>query len=104
MEATNNRGVDVILNSLIGDLLHDSFRACARFGRFVEIGKKDLTDAGRLDMHVFKRNVSYTAFDVSELCVLDNKRLSDVWARYEKICLYDSSLIIALLTVETTRI
>lgn len=43
MQATNSRGVDVILNSLIGDLLHDSLRACARFGRFVEIGKKDLT-------------------------------------------------------------
>ena len=61
MVATNNRGVDVVLNPLVGDLLHDSFRACARFGRFVDIGKKDLTDAGRLDMQIFKRNVSYAA-------------------------------------------
>lgn len=81
MVATNNRGVDVVLNSLIGDLLHDSFRACARFGRFVEIGKKDLTDAGRLDMRVFKWNVSYMAFDVSELCDVDDTRLSVVWER-----------------------
>jgi len=81
MSATNNRGVDVVLNSLIGDLLHDSFRTCARFGRFVEIGKKDLTDAGRLDMQVFKRNVSYTAFDVSELCDVDDQKLSVVWTR-----------------------
>jgi len=81
MVATNNRGVDVVLNSLIGDLLQDSFRACARFGRFVEIGRKDLTDAGRLDMNIFKRNVSYTAFDVSELCDVDDKRLSVVWER-----------------------
>jgi NADPH:quinone reductase-like Zn-dependent oxidoreductase len=81
MAVTNNHGVDVVLNSLTGDLLHDSFRACARLGRFVEIGKKDLTDAGRLDMHIFKRNVSYTAFDVSELCDADNKRLNVVWER-----------------------
>lgn len=81
MVATNNRGVDVVLNSLLGDLLHDSFRACARFGRFVEIGKKDLTDAGRLDMQIFKRSVSYMAFDVSELCDVDNQKLSVVWAR-----------------------
>lgn len=81
MLATNNRGVDVVLNSLIGDLLHDSFRTCARFGRFVEIGKKDLTDAGRLNMQIFKQNVSYTAFDVSELCDVDNKRLSVIWQR-----------------------
>lgn len=81
MQATNNRGVDVVLNSLIGDLLHDSLRACARFGRFVEIGKKDLTDAGRLDMRNFVRNVSYMAFDVSELCDEDDEKLSAVWAR-----------------------
>ena len=48
-------------------------------GRFVEIGKKDLTDAGRLDMQVFKRNVSNTAFDVCELCDVDNKKLNVVW-------------------------
>ena len=55
--------------------------ARANFGRFVEIGKKELTDAGRLDMQNFKRNVSYMAFDVSELCDVDNKKLSVVWAR-----------------------
>lgn len=81
MTATNNRGVDIVLNSLTGDLLHDSFRACARFGRFVDIGKEDLTDAGRLDMHILKRNVSYTAFDVSELCDVENRKLSVVWER-----------------------
>ena len=81
MTATNNRGVDVVVNSLIGDLLHDSFRACARFGRFVEIGKRDLTDAGRLDMRIFKRNVSYMAFDVSELCDVDDMKMSVVWTR-----------------------
>lgn len=85
MIATNGKGVDVVLNSLIGDLLHDSWRCCARFGRFVEIGKRDVTDAGRLDMQVFKRNVSFTAFDVSELCDVQNSALSTVWARYVMI-------------------
>ena len=47
----------------------------------MEIGKKDLTDAGRLDMQSFRRNVSYMAFDVSELCDVDDKNLSVVWAR-----------------------
>ena len=81
MLATNNRGVDVVLNSLVGNLLHDSFRARANFGRFVEIGKKELTNAGRLDMQIFERNVNYMAFDVSELCDVDNKKLCVVWAR-----------------------
>jgi len=81
LAATNGKGVDVVLNSLIGDLLHDSWRACARFGRFVEIGKRDLTDSGRLDMQMFKRNVTFSAFDVSELYDLTNPKLSKVWRR-----------------------
>lgn len=35
LAATKGRGVDVVMNSLSGDLLHDSWRACARFGRLV---------------------------------------------------------------------
>ena len=82
MTATNGKGVDIVLNSLIGDLLHDSWRCCARFGRFVEIGKRDLTDAGKLDMQVFKRNATFTAFDVSELCDTQDRVLSTQWERY----------------------
>ncbi|KAK7738594.1 Type I Iterative PKS [Diatrype stigma] len=66
--ATGGRGVDVIINSLVGDMLHDSWERClADFGRFVEIGKRELLDAGRLDMRAFLRNVTFTAFDLSEL-------------------------------------
>lgn len=81
LEATAGRGVDVVLNSLTGDLLHASWNCCARFGRFVEIGKKDLTDAGKLDMQQFRRNVTFTAFDVSELCDNEHPELSCVWER-----------------------
>lgn len=44
--ATKKRGVDVVLNSLTGDLLHASWKCCAKFGRFIEIGKRDIVDAG----------------------------------------------------------
>lgn len=67
LAVTGGRGVDVVLNSLTGDLLHDSWRACAPWGRFVEVGKQDIVDAGKLDMEVFQRNVTFTAFDLSEL-------------------------------------
>lgn len=81
LAATNGKGVDIVLNSLTGDLLHESWRACARFGRFVEIGKRDLTDAGKLDMQLFRRNVTFTAFDVSELCDVSDRGLSSIWER-----------------------
>lgn len=66
--ATGGRGVDVLVNSLVGDLMHDGWENClADFGRFVEIGKRELLDAGRLNMRPFLRNLTFTAFDLSEL-------------------------------------
>ena len=40
MRATNGYGVDVILNSLTGDLLDESWRCIANGGTMVELGKK----------------------------------------------------------------
>ena len=67
MNATQNRGVDVVLNSLVGEKLHASLEACAKFGRFVEIGKRDLLDGGNLSMSVFLRGITLSAFDLHEL-------------------------------------
>ncbi|KAI0096909.1 polyketide synthase-like protein [Nemania sp. FL0031] len=74
MKATEGRGVDVILNSLQGDLMHESWGCIANFGRFVEIGKRELLDAGKLDMRVFLRNASFRAFDLSDLIYDDGGR------------------------------
>ena len=65
LSATSSKGVDVVLNSLTGEMLHASFEACAAFGRFVEVGKRDIIDHGSLDMATFGRNVSFLAFDLS---------------------------------------
>ena len=67
MTATAGHGVDVVLNSLTGELLHDSWHACAEFGRFIEIGKRDILDKGKLEMDVFERNVAFIAFDLMNL-------------------------------------
>ena len=77
--ATNGRGVDVVLNSLTGDQLLDSLRCCARFGRFVEIGRHDITDSTKLDI---QRNITFTAFDLAELCVSTDSELISLWQRY----------------------
>ena len=92
MSATNGRGVDVVLNSLSGDLLHESWRACADFGRFVEVGKRDIVAAGKLDMEVFNRNVTFTAFDLSNLYNSENKAHLKTRARYvtmASLAIYD---------------
>ncbi|KAI9693762.1 MAG: Type I Iterative PKS [Bathelium mastoideum] len=79
MRATSGRGVNVVLNFLTGDLLHDSWRACSEFGRFVEIGKRDILDGGRLDMDVFERGVTFTAFDLSTLFYAEDERQRRLW-------------------------
>nr|ALQ32824.1 putative polyketide synthase [Fusarium dlaminii] len=81
MNATGGRGVDVILNSLVGDLMHDSWRCLADFGRFVEVGKRELVDAGKLDMSVFLRNATFTAFDLSELFYSQDHFHRSIWDR-----------------------
>ncbi|KAM3489254.1 hypothetical protein MY3957_007465 [Beauveria namnaoensis] len=62
---TDGRGVDVVLNSLIGELLDESWRITADGGTFVEIGKKDIVDRNSLSMEPFDRNCSFRAMDFS---------------------------------------
>jgi NADPH:quinone reductase-like Zn-dependent oxidoreductase len=64
MEETDNKGVDLVLNSLGGDLLHATWSCVAPFGKFIEIGKKDLQGFGKLDLNPFLANRSYHGVDL----------------------------------------
>ncbi|PYI26893.1 hypothetical protein BP00DRAFT_464852 [Aspergillus indologenus CBS 114.80] len=63
--ATAGRGMDLVLNSLSGESLLASWDCLAPYGRFVEIGKRDILDNARLPMLPFNRGVSFSAFDGS---------------------------------------
>ncbi|KAG7008896.1 hypothetical protein G7Y79_00004g014800 [Physcia stellaris] len=80
LESTAGRGVDVVLNSLTGDLLQDSWTACAEFGRFIEVGKKDLLDAGNLCMKPFLIATTFTAFDLTSLYYSSEMSLRKLWS------------------------
>ncbi|KAF2195930.1 hypothetical protein K469DRAFT_545317 [Zopfia rhizophila CBS 207.26] len=68
LEATNGRGVDVVLNSLSGELLHASWECVAEFGSMVEIGKRDLVGKGALALDLFEKNRSYYGVDFAQIC------------------------------------
>ncbi|KAL6797448.1 polyketide synthase [Trichoderma sp. SZMC 28013] len=93
--ATGGRGVNVIVNSLVGDLMHASWSCIAPFGRFVEIGKRELIDAGKLDMRVFLKNATFTAFDLSEFFYAEDSYYQDVVYGYtaEVIEMYRAGII-----------
>lgn len=65
MAETEGRGVDVILNSLTGELLDASWRIMADGGNMIEIGKRDIVDRNTLAMEPFDRNCSFRAIDLS---------------------------------------
>ena len=63
MRETKGNGVDLVLNSLSGELLHATWHCVAPFGKMVEIGKRDLAGFGKIDMNVFLANRSYCCVD-----------------------------------------
>ncbi|KAI0970609.1 PKSKA1 [Xylaria arbuscula] len=65
MAATDGQGVDIVLNSLTGDMLDESFRILADGGTMIEIGKKDILDRNSLSMEPFDRNISFRSVDMS---------------------------------------
>lgn len=72
MAKTGGRGVDVVLNSLSGMLLQQSFNCVAPFGHFVEIGKFDTERNSNLEMAPFSRAASFTAIDLLALLKLQS--------------------------------
>lgn len=66
-EATNGRGVDVVLNSLPGEAMVHSLKLVAPMGRFVEIGKRDIVEHRALDLMPFNENLAYFSFDMDRM-------------------------------------
>ncbi len=60
-------GADVVLNSLAGEAMARSLDCLRPFGRFVELGKRDLYANSRLGLRPFRRNLSYFALDADQL-------------------------------------
>ncbi len=64
LEVTGGRGVDVVLDSLVGEFVDASFQLLPRGGRFIEMGKADIREPDRVAVEY--PGVSYRAFDLLE--------------------------------------
>ncbi|KAL7929253.1 hypothetical protein V8C35DRAFT_331780 [Trichoderma chlorosporum] len=78
MRMTNNRGIDVILNSLSGDALLASLDVPAPFGRFIEIGKKDAQSNGRTDLSPLLRQTVMASVDLTTIMNYKLKKLGQL--------------------------
>jgi acyl transferase domain-containing protein/acyl carrier protein len=67
MQITNGEGVDIVLNSLAGEAMSRSLSVLRRFGRFLEIGKRDFLENSKLELRPFQHCLSYFAIDIDQL-------------------------------------
>jgi phthiocerol/phenolphthiocerol synthesis type-I polyketide synthase C len=70
---------DVVLNSLSGDAIEASLRCLKPFGRFVEIGKRDLYGDGRVALENFRAGISYFVVDLDGLAKDRAEQIGALW-------------------------
>jgi acyl transferase domain-containing protein/surfactin synthase thioesterase subunit/NADPH:quinone reductase-like Zn-dependent oxidoreductase/NAD(P)-dependent dehydrogenase (short-subunit alcohol dehydrogenase family)/acyl carrier protein len=81
LACTGGQGVDVVLNSLSGQALERSLAILGNDGRFVEIGKRDIFEGGRLPLEHFKRRISFSAVDLGGMERQRPERFRELFAR-----------------------
>ncbi len=78
LEFTNNKGVDVIINSLSGEALQANFDIIAKHGTIVEIGKKDILNNNKINLSRFIDSITLTSVHFDELLETNNKMIKKV--------------------------
>ncbi|KAE8862946.1 hypothetical protein PTNB29_05508 [Pyrenophora teres f. teres] len=102
LSASSNRGMDVIVNSLAGELMTETWALIAPFGRFIEIGKKDAFQNNNLPMRPFNRNVTYCSIDLRDLYQYRRDDVKDLFT--EVVTLLQRGNIHPIQPVTTTPI
>ncbi|OGM50472.1 putative polyketide synthase, partial [Aspergillus bombycis] len=67
LQQTAGKGIDIILNSLSGESLIKSWECIAPYGRFIEIGKRDILSNTKLPMIQFAKNTTFISLDLGSL-------------------------------------
>ena len=67
LNVTKGYGVDAVINAIAGEGLYQSFRLLAPYGRFIEIGKRDIAQNTALPMSVFNRNITFAHIDIDRI-------------------------------------
>ncbi|KAF2963761.1 hypothetical protein GQX73_g9817 [Xylaria multiplex] len=81
MRMTNGRGVDIVINSLSGEMLRASWECVAPFGSFAEIGLTDIESRARISMGTFARGVRFESIELNYMQQNDMERLEDLFQR-----------------------
>ena len=66
-DASEGRGMDVVVGALHGHALHASLTLLASGGRYIDVGKRDIVEDSDLPMRAFNKNLTYAALDIDRL-------------------------------------
>jgi NADPH:quinone reductase-like Zn-dependent oxidoreductase/acyl carrier protein len=67
LENTRGEGVDLVLNSLAGNAITKGLQILKPYGRFLEIGKRDIYQNSKMGLLPFQKNLSYFAIDLDKM-------------------------------------
>src|SRR5690606_31459483 len=65
LDATSGEGVDVVLNSLIGEMIPAGLACLKPGGRFIELGKRESLEPDQVRR--IRDDVTYASFDLMEV-------------------------------------
>ena len=80
LQRIHNHGVDIVINNLSGEAIHEGCAVLAPFGRFIEIGKRDLLSNGRLEMRSLVKTASFTTVDLTLVSEMRAHVLQDLFS------------------------
>jgi len=75
---TGGEGVHLVLNCLSGDFISRSLGVLRPFGRFLELGKRDMIENSRLGLRAFRNNLSYYGIDIDQMFVGEPDMIRDL--------------------------
>ena len=76
---TDGEGVDVVLNALAGEFIPASMSLLRPFGRFLEIGKKDIYANTQMGLYPFRNNLSFFGIDLGQFSFVRKEELLEMF-------------------------
>src|SRR5438477_3913117 len=81
MELTDRRGVDVVLNALASEAIPMGLSCLGQFGRFIEIGKRDIYQNSRIPLWPLRKNASFHVIAMDAIFSGDEEQTRQILAK-----------------------
>nr|XP_050846967.1 fatty acid synthase-like [Vespula vulgaris] len=85
LQGTNGAGVDIVLNSLAEDKFQTSLRCLSNKGRFLEIGKFDLTANHQLSFKIFMKGISFHGVMLDQIMNTNDEVKKEICSIFNKL-------------------